>query len=168
MTPNSIALFEHDWTPAVKIYFEHTLSVNDSAYLIIFGRHINGGFIAIPNWGICCEASDNLPTSSYNREQLVQAGLDENAAIAIANYVEEEYQAIVESRAEDTYETRYAVVEKQRDTEEVIYITKKLEAAEKYAETHQNAHRKMGNQEIEYSVRPVQVKSEEQSSGAHL
>lgn len=164
MKNNPIALFEYDWTPTAKIYFEHTISVNDNSYLVIFGRHINGGFIAIPNWNISCEATDILPSAGFNREKLVQAGLDENAAIAIANYVEEEYRAIVEHRTEENYETRYAVVERQGNNEEVIYIAKTSEAAEKYAAVHQKAHQKMGNQDIEFSVRPVPVKSEDESS----
>ena len=48
---------EHDFTKNTKVYFEHSVEINDNSYLIIFGHHINGGFIAIPNWNICCEAS---------------------------------------------------------------------------------------------------------------
>ena len=54
-----ITKLEHNFTKNTKIYFEHNLEINENSYLIIFGHHINGGFIAIPDWNICCEASAN-------------------------------------------------------------------------------------------------------------
>lgn len=38
-------------------------------YLVIYGWHVNGHFICIPNWGVCCEAAE--PTAvEYNVERL--------------------------------------------------------------------------------------------------
>ncbi len=43
----------------------HEISIDYDGYnfLVIFGHHINGWFIAVPNWGVCVEASD--PRSNY-------------------------------------------------------------------------------------------------------
>lgn len=82
----------YEWTESVKVYFERTLEINGSSYLVIYGEHINGGFIAIPNWNISCEAADRnstLPTDVYNSEKLVSAGLDVNIANTIAFYIQE-------------------------------------------------------------------------------
>lgn len=175
MKYNQTALFEHDWTPTVKICFEHSISVNGSEYLVIFGRHINGGFISIPNWNICCEASDILPTAGYNAERLVQAGMDEETAVAIANYVDDEYRAIIDHRVEEQYETRYAVVRKTDGFEDVVYLAKDSEEAEKYAEANQKAYQKIRQKnptdtsDVEFFVRPVHCKAEEnRSSGVYL
>lgn len=37
---------------------EESISVGGFSFLCIFGEHINGGFLAIPNWNICCELGD--------------------------------------------------------------------------------------------------------------
>ena len=34
----------HDLTDTAKIIFEHDVQFNGYSYLVIFGRHINGGF----------------------------------------------------------------------------------------------------------------------------
>ena len=48
---------------------EVSIDYNGYNFLVIYGRHINGWFIAIPNWEICTEASapDNV---TYNTEKL--------------------------------------------------------------------------------------------------
>ncbi len=76
-----------DFTANVQIYFEHSVKINDNSYLIIFGHHINGGFIAIPNWNICCEASDHYDSSYYNQTKLMNAGMDEIIAKSIALHI---------------------------------------------------------------------------------
>lgn len=40
-----ITKLEHNFTKNTKIYFEHNVEINENSYLIIFGHHINGGFI---------------------------------------------------------------------------------------------------------------------------
>lgn len=37
---------------------EKTISAGGYSFLCIFGTHINGGFLAIPNWNICVELSE--------------------------------------------------------------------------------------------------------------
>ncbi len=81
------AILEQDFTANVKIFFEHSLEINGCTYLVIFGRHINGGFIAIPNWNICCEASRYEDDTNHNYIHLVEAGLEKNVAKAIAKYI---------------------------------------------------------------------------------
>ncbi|MCM1308287.1 MAG: hypothetical protein NC223_06785 [Butyrivibrio sp.] len=48
---------------------EISVDCNGCNYLVIYGHHINGGFIAIPNWGICTEAGDPKAVF-YNTEKL--------------------------------------------------------------------------------------------------
>ena len=164
-----IALFEHDYTDYMQIYFEQSIAVNGNAYTVIFGHHINGGFIAIPNWNICCEASDIPPTSYYNMERLIAAGLDEATAIAIANYVEEAYQEIVKDRAEDKVEKRYAVVVHTPGHEEVVYVTDDPKDADQYATSLRSEYRKKApdGAEIDCYVKPAPYPQEEKQS-SHL
>ena len=60
-------------------------------YLVIYGHHINGGFIAIPNWNISVEAGD--PTDVfYNAEKLAEKVSDPEVAEAIAEAVKEHWK----------------------------------------------------------------------------
>lgn len=79
---------EQDFTGSIKIYFEHSLSFNGYSYLVIFGRHINGGFIAIPNWNKCTEASRFIGDVWENTERLKKQGLNKETAQAIAEYID--------------------------------------------------------------------------------
>ena len=79
---------ESSFTSNVKIYFEHNIAIGGYTYLVIFGKHINGGFICVPNWKWGCEASDHINSAGYNKEKLVEAGADEEAAEAIAKYID--------------------------------------------------------------------------------
>ena len=78
---------KQNFTKNTKIYFEHCVEIKDNSYLIIFCHHINGGFIAIPNWNICCEASDHSDSCYYNRIKLMDAGMDEITARGISEYI---------------------------------------------------------------------------------
>lgn len=65
---------------------EFSIDYNGFNYLIIIGEHINGWFIAIPNWNVCTEAGH--PTDSfYNREKLANALNDVNAGAALADCI---------------------------------------------------------------------------------
>lgn len=81
---------EQDFTSSINIYFEHSLSFNGYSYLVIFGRHINGGFIAIPNWNICTEASRFIGDVWENTQRLKKQGLSQETAEAIAKYIDEQ------------------------------------------------------------------------------
>jgi hypothetical protein len=80
---------ENDFTSDTKVYFEHNIAIGGYTYLVIFGRHINGGFICVPNWKWGCEASDLQYSSGYNKEKLMAAGANEEVAEQIARYIEE-------------------------------------------------------------------------------
>ena len=79
-------LFKRDYTYSTSIVFEHELEINGCSFLVIFGKHIYGGFIAIPNWGICCEASAD-GSYLYNTEKLISSGLDKTSSETIASYI---------------------------------------------------------------------------------
>ncbi len=83
------AKLEKDFSDSTKIIFEHSLEIEGKSYLIIFGHHINGGFICIPSRNIGCEISDLPYRSDYNTKRLIEAGLKEKTARMIADYIEE-------------------------------------------------------------------------------
>ncbi len=77
----------HTWD--CKIYFEDCLRIDNNFYYLIVGRHANGGFIALPEWGVSCQASLHITGYDYNRDNLIAHGLDPDIAEAIARYVHE-------------------------------------------------------------------------------
>ncbi|MCR5234790.1 MAG: hypothetical protein K6E53_12940 [Lachnospiraceae bacterium] len=79
---------ETDFSRSIQIFFEHNICFNGYTYLLIFGKHINGGFICIPNWKIGCEASTFAHSSGYNADKMEAAGLDRNTAEALAEYID--------------------------------------------------------------------------------
>ena len=81
----------HDYTSNTKVLFEHDIQFNGYSYLVIYGKHINGGFIAIPNWNICTEAGDSI---LYNTEKLTACGLDEQTALTIATHINNELKKV--------------------------------------------------------------------------
>ena len=78
-----------DFTDKTKIHFEKQIDCNGYSYTVIFGSHINGGFIAIPNWEIACEASDSPYNVGYNTSKLTAAGLNEAAAEIISQVIDD-------------------------------------------------------------------------------
>lgn len=54
---------------------EISVSVNGNSYLTIFGHHINGGFCAIPLYGVSCELShhNNFGDIDYNTHRIGKA-----------------------------------------------------------------------------------------------
>ena len=69
-----------------SVQFESSVDCDDNNYLVIYGKHINGGWCCIPNWGIGCEMSDPDDTF-YNYENLVRRGIEAPHAKAIANAI---------------------------------------------------------------------------------
>lgn len=66
--------------------YEISVDYDGFNFLVIFGHHINGGFIAVVNHGICCEASS--PDSiNYNMYRLVRAGMKKKPAQEIAETI---------------------------------------------------------------------------------
>nr|DAF20299.1 MAG TPA: hypothetical protein [Inoviridae sp.] len=74
-----------DFTKCCGIYFEHSIDDAEWSYNVIFGYHINGAFIAVPNWKVSCEASDDLYNS--NESKLIEAGLTEQQASKVAGHI---------------------------------------------------------------------------------
>lgn len=66
---------------------ELSLSFDGLNYLVIYGLHVNGGFIAIPNAGVCVEASGDPGDTFYNSEKLQMAGLSKDHADTIAHAI---------------------------------------------------------------------------------
>lgn len=66
---------------------ELSLNFDGLNYLVIYGSHVNGGFIAIPNACICVEASGDPGDTFYNSEKLQIAGLPKDHADTIAHAI---------------------------------------------------------------------------------
>ena len=65
---------------------EFSVDWNGYGFLVIYGKHINGWFIAIPNWNICTEAGE--PTDViYNTEKLAAAFRNASKGQAIAEAI---------------------------------------------------------------------------------
>lgn len=96
-----------DYTDGCNVYFEHAVSFGDLSYLIIFGHHINGGFICVMNHGWVCEASDSTCSVDFNMNNLVRAGATPEVALEIARYIDnwicdnEDTVSLVRSTAND-------------------------------------------------------------------
>lgn len=67
---------------------ELSIDWNGHNFLVIIGKHINGWYIAIPNWNVCTEAGNPID-GFYNREKLASALNDANAGVAIADAITE-------------------------------------------------------------------------------
>lgn len=74
-----------DYTKHCGIYFEQDIEDEDFSYLVIFGYHINGAFISVPNWKICIEASDLQYNENF--EKLIIAGFSEKQAKTISEHI---------------------------------------------------------------------------------
>ena len=54
---------------------------------VIYGHHTGGGFIAIPNMHISCEAAEGTCSVDWNRDSMISAGVNAKYASAIAEYI---------------------------------------------------------------------------------
>lgn len=65
---------------------EFTMDIGDWSYLIIYGKHVNGYFCAVPNHGWGCEMSapDRI---AYNSTKLTTCGVKYDVAKAIAEAI---------------------------------------------------------------------------------
>lgn len=68
---------------SAEVLLEISVDVNGSNYLVIYGKHVNGGFCCIPNWNISCEMGDPSDTF-YNMESLTRCRISKTNARAIA------------------------------------------------------------------------------------
>ena len=75
----------------------HEFSVDWSGFnfLIIYGQHINGWFIAIPNWNVCTEAGE--PSNvAYNATKIAQTHIHDIAPMYLAQAIAEHWESIKE------------------------------------------------------------------------
>lgn len=75
-------------TYKVSKIHEFSMDYNGFNYLVIYGHHINGGFIAVPNWQICTEAAAPEDVF-YNTESLSRVLDSPETAKAIAQAIRE-------------------------------------------------------------------------------
>ena len=70
-----------------SVIFEANVSAGGNCYLVIYGRHVNGYFCAIPNyWKISCEMAE--PSDRfYNERKLIDAGIYPNDAKEICKAI---------------------------------------------------------------------------------
>lgn len=75
---------------------EISVDANGFNFLVIYGRHINGWYIAIPNHGICTEAAHPVKEVIYNMEKLSSASdiNVRNAAASIAKAVKKHWEEL--------------------------------------------------------------------------
>lgn len=66
---------------------EISLDFDGLNYLVLFGHHVNGGFIALPNAGVCVEAAGDPNDTFYNSEQLTLVGIPQDHADTIAHAI---------------------------------------------------------------------------------
>lgn len=52
---------------------EYSIDCCGLSFLCIIGRHINGGFVAITNWGVAAELSAHPGDVGYNSDQIYEA-----------------------------------------------------------------------------------------------
>lgn len=69
---------------------ELSIDCNGWNFLVIFGKHINGYYIAIPNHNICVEAACAADTF-YNEGRLLAAGVGKKEAAEIAEIISSEF-----------------------------------------------------------------------------
>lgn len=86
---------EHHIKHVYEVSQTHEISVDWNGYnfLIIYGKHINGWYIAIPNWEACTEAGEPQDVF-YNIEKLSRVIKIKNAPEAIAKAVKEHWESL--------------------------------------------------------------------------
>lgn len=69
-----------------EVLFEVSIGVKGRAYLVIYGKHINGYFCCVPNWGWGCEMAEPEDVW-YNADKLEGAGAKPEVAQALAEAI---------------------------------------------------------------------------------
>lgn len=52
---------------------EDNINCHGLSFLCVFGQHINGGYVAIINWGVAAELSAHRNELDYNRRRISDA-----------------------------------------------------------------------------------------------
>lgn len=76
---------------------EFSVDWNGFNFLIIYGRHVNGWFIAIPNWNKCTKAGEPSDVA-YNAEKLARTYMQEGAPMYLAQAISEHWESIKENK----------------------------------------------------------------------
>lgn len=77
------------------VLFETNINANGFFHLVIYGKHANGYFCCIPDWGVGCEMAEPNDTW-WNSESLCKTGMYESEAKIIA----QEIKRIMDGREE--------------------------------------------------------------------
>ena len=93
-----------------------------NGHRVIYGHHNGGGFIAIPNLHISCEAAEGMSSAEWNRGRMIAAGVEKKYASAIAEYIDDFNNA---HRAEI-----YAVLRDQEQRFQSYMMSKGYEVSE--------------------------------------
>lgn len=72
---------------------EFSVDWNGFSFLIIYGHHINGWFIAIPNWNVCTEAGQP-EDDAYNATKLAQTHIHDTAPVYLARAIREHWEGL--------------------------------------------------------------------------
>ncbi|MDE6957595.1 MAG: hypothetical protein K2O96_05815 [Lachnospiraceae bacterium] len=70
---------------------EISVDWNGFNFLIIYGRHKNGWFIAIPNWNKCTEAGEPEDVA-YNATKIALTNIHSEASIYLAQAIKEHWE----------------------------------------------------------------------------
>lgn len=74
---------------------EFSVDWNGFNFLIIYGHHINGWFIAIPNWNVCTEAGEPSDVA-YNATKIAQTHIHDEAPMYLAQAIAEHWESVKE------------------------------------------------------------------------
>ncbi len=72
---------------------EFSVDWNGFNFLIIYGHHINGWFIAIPNWNVCTEAGEPSD-AAYNATKIAQTHIHDTAPMYLAQAIKEHWEGL--------------------------------------------------------------------------
>lgn len=78
---------------------EFSVDWNGFNFLIIYGHHINGWFIAIPNWNVCTEAGEPSDVA-YNATKIAQTHIHDIAPMYLAQAIAEHWENVKEREEE--------------------------------------------------------------------
>ena len=95
MRPKKIENMETKIQGDFGVYNVHEFSMDWKwfNFLVIYGKHVNGWFIAVPNWKICVEATE--PTDHfYNEEKLAAAFNNPSKGKAVAEAIKEHWEGL--------------------------------------------------------------------------
>lgn len=76
-----------------KVMYEFNVAIDGWTYLVIYGKHVNGGFCCVPNWKWGCEMAGPNEVA-YNRDKLMECGAKEEIANEIAKAIQFMYKEV--------------------------------------------------------------------------